>query len=264
MVLERSQFLDHNLESAKMMTVLASLLAESGALKRADTLLRQALELFWRELKDPTPAVARCYRVGSRAEQHCWCGWYAPVGATIIAYCVQCSCMMMVPFVKLHQVMHNSHSSVMSAAAMSCTEMLICCCLQELGALMLKAGKAAEAAKHLQQALDIKVSTCVVWPTRLAALTPKLGLLSDMFHTAVCMLCHLAWRSAYYPSLFTLCGSCVCAAAFAGASVWQHQSRAADSAAASGRAVEAQPEVRRCRACLPARAGHLRSRIWAI
>lgn len=63
MVLERSQFLDANLESAKMMTVLASLLAESGALKRADTLLRQALELFWRELKDPSPAVARCYRV---------------------------------------------------------------------------------------------------------------------------------------------------------------------------------------------------------
>jgi hypothetical protein len=29
--------------------------------------------------------------------------------------------------------------------------------VQELGALMLKAGKAAEAAKHLQQALDIKV-----------------------------------------------------------------------------------------------------------
>jgi hypothetical protein len=62
-VLERSQFLDANVESAKMMTVLASLLAESGAHKRADTLLRQALELFWRELKDPTPAVARCYRV---------------------------------------------------------------------------------------------------------------------------------------------------------------------------------------------------------
>jgi hypothetical protein len=64
-VLERSQFLDANLESAKIMTVLASLLAESGALKRADTLLRQALELFWRELKDPTPAVARCYRVSA-------------------------------------------------------------------------------------------------------------------------------------------------------------------------------------------------------
>jgi hypothetical protein len=62
-VLERSQFLDANVESAKMMTVLASLLAESGALKRADTLLRQALELFWRECKDPTPAVGRCYRV---------------------------------------------------------------------------------------------------------------------------------------------------------------------------------------------------------
>ncbi len=62
-MLERSQFLDANVESAKMMTVLASLLAESGAHKRADTLLRQALELFWRELKDPTPAVARCYRV---------------------------------------------------------------------------------------------------------------------------------------------------------------------------------------------------------
>ena len=67
MVLERSQFLDSNVESAKMMTVLASLLAESGALKRADTLLRQALELFWRELKDPTAAVARCYRVSM------WC-----------------------------------------------------------------------------------------------------------------------------------------------------------------------------------------------
>jgi hypothetical protein len=65
-VLERSQFLDANVESAKMMTVLASLLAESGAHKRADTLLRQALELFWRELKDPTPAVARCYRVRLR------------------------------------------------------------------------------------------------------------------------------------------------------------------------------------------------------
>jgi hypothetical protein len=70
MVLERSQFLDANLESAKMMTVLASLLAESGALKRADTLLRQALELFWREFKDPSPAVARCYRVGG-CEQLC-------------------------------------------------------------------------------------------------------------------------------------------------------------------------------------------------
>lgn len=64
-VLERSQFLDANIESAKMMTVLASLLAESGALKRADTLLRQALELFWRETKDPMPSAARCYRVGS-------------------------------------------------------------------------------------------------------------------------------------------------------------------------------------------------------
>lgn len=70
MVLERSQFLDSNLESAKMMTVLASLLAESGALKRADTLLRQALELFWRELKDHNPAIARCYRVGQHTNLH--------------------------------------------------------------------------------------------------------------------------------------------------------------------------------------------------
>lgn len=37
-----------------------------------------------------------------------------------------------------------------------CCAML--CCVQELGALMLKAGKASEAAKHLQQALDLKVS----------------------------------------------------------------------------------------------------------
>lgn len=34
-----------------------------------------------------------------------------------------------------------------------------CCVLQELGALMLKAGKAGEAAKYLQQALEIKVTT---------------------------------------------------------------------------------------------------------
>jgi hypothetical protein len=76
MVLERSQFLDANRETAKIMTVLASLLAESGALKRADTLLRQALELFWREFKDPTPTVARCYRVrGGSANlvgRSCW------------------------------------------------------------------------------------------------------------------------------------------------------------------------------------------------
>lgn len=71
-MLERSQFLDANLESAKIMTVLASLLGESGALKRADTLLRQALELFWRELKDPTPAVARCYRVSGWPRALCW------------------------------------------------------------------------------------------------------------------------------------------------------------------------------------------------
>lgn len=80
MVLERSQFLDSNLESAKIMTVLASLLAESGALKRADTLLRQALELFWRELKDNNPALARCYRVG----QHCY-------SHILHYYCVPCS-----------------------------------------------------------------------------------------------------------------------------------------------------------------------------
>lgn len=75
MVLERSQFLDANMESAKMMTVLASLLAESGALKRADTLLRQALELFWRELKDPSPAVARCYRVRGGAVSRLPVSW---------------------------------------------------------------------------------------------------------------------------------------------------------------------------------------------
>lgn len=63
MVVERAQFLDMNMESAQVMTALGALLAESGALKRADTLLRQALEFFWRELKGAHPAVARCYRV---------------------------------------------------------------------------------------------------------------------------------------------------------------------------------------------------------
>jgi len=61
-VVERAQFLDTHLESAQVMTVLGSLLTESGALKRADTMLRQALELFWRELKGPHTAVARCYK----------------------------------------------------------------------------------------------------------------------------------------------------------------------------------------------------------
>eukprot|EP00775_Hariotina_reticulata_P003910 gene3910-4164_t len=61
-VVERAQFLDAHLESAQVMTVLASLLTESGALKRADAMLRQALELFWRELKGPHTAVARCYK----------------------------------------------------------------------------------------------------------------------------------------------------------------------------------------------------------
>lgn len=64
MVVERTQFLDMNMESAQVMTALGALLAEQGALKRADTLLRQALEFFWRELKGPHVAVARCYRVG--------------------------------------------------------------------------------------------------------------------------------------------------------------------------------------------------------
>ena len=64
MVVERTQFLDMNMESAQVMTALGALLAEQGALKRADTLLRQALEFFWRELKGPHAAVARCYRVG--------------------------------------------------------------------------------------------------------------------------------------------------------------------------------------------------------
>lgn len=66
-VVERAQFLDLTLESAEVMTVNASLLAESGALKRADAMLRQALEYFWRELKGPHPAVARCYKVRRRA-----------------------------------------------------------------------------------------------------------------------------------------------------------------------------------------------------
>jgi hypothetical protein len=62
-VLERAQFLDMTLDSAQMMTVLGSLLAESAALKRADAMLRQALEYFWRELKGPHQAVARNYKV---------------------------------------------------------------------------------------------------------------------------------------------------------------------------------------------------------
>jgi hypothetical protein len=62
-VLERAQFLDMTLDSAQLMTVLGSLLAESAALKRADAMLRQALEYFWRELKGPHQAVARCYKV---------------------------------------------------------------------------------------------------------------------------------------------------------------------------------------------------------
>lgn len=45
--------------------------------------------------------------------------------------------------------------------------------VQVLGALMLKAGKAAEAAKHLQQALDIKVNrsqpSVNAWPADCAA-----------------------------------------------------------------------------------------------
>jgi hypothetical protein len=62
-VLERAQFLDMTLDSAQLMTVLGSLLAESAALKRADAMLRQALEFFWRELKGPHQAVARNYKV---------------------------------------------------------------------------------------------------------------------------------------------------------------------------------------------------------
>jgi hypothetical protein len=62
-VLERAQFLDMTLDSAQLMTVQGSVLAESAALKRADTMLRQALEYFWRELKGPHQAVARCYKV---------------------------------------------------------------------------------------------------------------------------------------------------------------------------------------------------------
>jgi hypothetical protein len=53
------------------------------------------------------------------------------------------------------------------------------CPLQELGALMLKAGKAAEAAKHLQQALEIKVTTVgiavMVWLVCLAILPAHIG-----------------------------------------------------------------------------------------
>lgn len=66
MLVERGQFLDANLESAKAMTVLGALLTDAGALKRADGLLRSALELFWRELKGPHPCVARCYKVCTR------------------------------------------------------------------------------------------------------------------------------------------------------------------------------------------------------
>jgi hypothetical protein len=62
-VLERAQFLDMTLGSAQLMTVQGSMLAESAALKRADAMLRQALEYFWRELKGPHQAVARCYKV---------------------------------------------------------------------------------------------------------------------------------------------------------------------------------------------------------
>ncbi|WIA36602.1 hypothetical protein OEZ86_007890 [Tetradesmus obliquus] len=61
-VLERAQFLDMTLDSAELMMVLGGLLAESAALKRADAMLRQALEYFWRELKGPHQAVARCYK----------------------------------------------------------------------------------------------------------------------------------------------------------------------------------------------------------
>lgn len=78
MVVERAQFLDMNMESAQVMTALGALLLESGALKRADMLLRQALEFFWRELKGPHPAVARCYRVCLIISTH-WC--YSLYGA---------------------------------------------------------------------------------------------------------------------------------------------------------------------------------------
>lgn len=73
MVLERAQFLDMTLDSAELMMVLGGLLAESAALKRADAMLRQALEYFWRELKGPHQAVARCYKVRDAVQRGAAC-----------------------------------------------------------------------------------------------------------------------------------------------------------------------------------------------
>jgi tetratricopeptide (TPR) repeat protein len=60
-LLDRATLLDRRLDAARIGTQFGALLAEAGACRRAEPLLRNALELLWRELKEPHPYTARCY-----------------------------------------------------------------------------------------------------------------------------------------------------------------------------------------------------------
>lgn len=121
MVVERAQFLDMNMESAQVMTVLGASLAESGALKRADMLLRQALEFFWRELKGPHPAVARCYRVRSQG-LHQVAVWFLLLVSTFSTF--------LSSIMQYDAPQPVSDTFVMCAPVVRCRSWVLCCSKQ--------------------------------------------------------------------------------------------------------------------------------------
>ncbi|KAI8464297.1 MAG: hypothetical protein J3K34DRAFT_120548 [Monoraphidium minutum] len=62
-LLDKATLLDRRADAARVGTQFGWLLAEAGAYRRAEPLLRNALELMWREARGPHPYTARCYAV---------------------------------------------------------------------------------------------------------------------------------------------------------------------------------------------------------
>jgi hypothetical protein len=57
--LDKAEQLDHLLAASQMKMQLGSLHLESGAIKQADTLLREALSGLWAMLKEPHPFLIK-------------------------------------------------------------------------------------------------------------------------------------------------------------------------------------------------------------
>ena len=62
-LLDKATLLDRRVDAARVGTQFGALLCDAGAVRRAEPLLRNALELLWRELRAPHPYIARCYAV---------------------------------------------------------------------------------------------------------------------------------------------------------------------------------------------------------